>query len=206
MKWNTIIILVLYIVSASGQNLVVDGAPVLLPRLTSAERDLVSGVEGMLIFNSDTKKFEGFIGGGNIESVPPEAGMERNLGQYYIVLTPSSSGQLTSIELYSETGGQLGDLVVSSITPCSEPSVVGISNAVNTVAGWNTYNFAASPTLTVGNTYYISTNSGSVLANLSQSDLSGLSLGLRDGGNSCTGQAGELAMKIHLSGNWMDLN
>lgn len=64
-----------------AQNLIVDGAPVLLPRLSSVERDMVSGVEGMLIFNTDVKKFQGFVGGEDIESVPPASGMEFNLSQ-----------------------------------------------------------------------------------------------------------------------------
>ena len=206
MKWITVIMLAFFLTSASSQNLVVDGAPVLLPRLTSAERDQVVGLEGMLIFNSDEGKFQGFVGGGDIESAPHSAGMQLSLGQYYLVWTPTVSGELTSIELYSESGGNLGDLIISTSTPCTEPNSLATSSMVNSMTGWNVYTFAPNPTLNAGNTYYIFVNTGTVTANLSQSDISGLGLGLWDGGSNCSGQAGELAIKIHLQGNWTDLH
>ena len=189
-----------------AQNLVVDGAPVLLPRLTAAERDLVTGVEGMLIFNTDAGKFQGFVGGQDIESVPPAAGMEFNLNQSYIVFTPSQSAELNAIELYSESGGNLGSLVLSQEDPCTEPNVLATSNAVNAGTGWNTYTFASNPPISAGTTYYIFTNTGTVLANNSQANQPELSSGTSSGGMNCMLQATELAVKIHLTGKWTDLH
>lgn len=189
-----------------AQNLIVDGAPVLLPRLSSVERDLVSGVEGMLIFNTDVKKFQGFVGGEDIESVPPASGMEFNLSQRYIIFTPSYSAELNAIELYTESGGNSGSILISQVEPCGEPNILATSNIVNAGPGWNTYTFAVNPSISAGTTYYIFTDSGNVLANLSQSDQTGLSSGVFSGGSNCTPQANEFSVRIILTGTWTDLH
>ncbi|MBK8506647.1 MAG: hypothetical protein IPL46_33320 [Saprospiraceae bacterium] len=200
-------ILILVPLITFGQNLVVDGAPVLLPRLTTAQRDLIAGPSGMVIFNSTEKKFQGFVGGGDpIESTPPTVGVSFNMNTNLIVLAPNQSGILGGIELYTESAGVTGSLHIISMEPCEEFSVLSSSNSVTTSVGWNTYTFTPPLSMNNGSTYYIGTKTGTVNANSSQSDNLLLQRMLWNGGATCTLQVSEIAAIFQLQGSWVNLH
>jgi len=50
-------------VTNSSVGLQVDGKAILLPRLTTAERNALTAVNGMILYNTTTAKFEGYEGG-----------------------------------------------------------------------------------------------------------------------------------------------
>jgi len=204
MRLTLFFILLLIGTYGRGQNMVIDGAPVLLPRLTTAERDMVNGQDGMIIFNTSDSKFQGYAGGGSaIQSIPPETGMQYDLSNYAIEFTPQASGLLQSIELYYEGAGATGSLEIRSTDPCIEPTVLRISNSVSTSPGWNTYNFAPAITVNSGNQYYILTSSGTVTGSPSQVDSPLFQAMLT---NNCTVQPTEIAIKVNLQGAWVNLH
>ena len=193
---------ILYTGGIIAQNLVVDGAPVLLPRLTSAERDALMGIEGMIIFNSDAKKFQGFVGGAQLlESAPAQPGMMVSLDLNYISFVAQESGILSSVEIYTENAGSEGSLLLSSVDLCMEPGSSSISSTITSISGWNSYTFPDQPVVNSGTTYYLFTNSGVVTANASQADLEAI------GSGSCPNnpQTSDFTVRIHIDGNWIDL-
>ena len=75
---------------------------------------------------------------------------------------PTISGTITQIELNAANAGETASLVINSdySDPFSNnsPSVLGTSNSITSVAGWNTWTFATPVTVTANTTYYITSN------------------------------------------------
>ncbi len=72
--------------------------------------------------------------------------------------TPTTSGFITQIELSSWSSGETASLVIKSQSPCGSPVILGTSNTLTTVAGWNTWTFATPVPVTANTTYFITSD------------------------------------------------
>ncbi|MGB3079575.1 MAG: hypothetical protein WBB31_10900 [Saprospiraceae bacterium] len=138
----------------------------LLPRMTTEQRDALDGAEGMIIYNTDSQKFQGFVGDSGTTVV---AKSEVTSATYFIgndgvnvnylaqTFTPLHSGIMQAVEFN-----------VSSLTPGFNMTVqlfVGNTPGTGTFLtqaqvvlnslGWNTINMPPGFLLNTGATYYI---------------------------------------------------
>ena len=75
--------------------------------------------------------------------------------------TPTTSGFITQIELNAFGPGEIASLVIKSDRPnaCGgNPVVLGTSNSLTAVDGWNTWTFATPVAVTANTTYYITSD------------------------------------------------
>ena len=75
--------------------------------------------------------------------------------------TPTTSGFITQIELSAWGSGETASLVIKSDRPSNcggTPVVLGTSNTLTAVDGWNTWTFATPVPVTANTTYYITSD------------------------------------------------
>ncbi|MDX9928359.1 MAG: hypothetical protein RBS37_00725 [Bacteroidales bacterium] len=114
----------------------------LLPRMTSMQRDALTTEEGMIIYNIETRKFQGCIGipassaYGNIDvNTSYGNGLGENAGHH--VFNPPEGGIIDSIQLW----------ISANQTAIS--TTISVYNDRNTGCGGNPVNLGTSGTLTV---------------------------------------------------------
>ncbi|MCW1953298.1 MAG: gliding motility-associated C-terminal domain-containing protein [Flavobacteriia bacterium] len=74
--------------------------------------------------------------------------------------TPTTSGYITQIELNAAGTGETASLAIKSDF-CGTTSLLGTSNNVNMIDGWNTWNFSSPVQVTANTTYYITSDDAS---------------------------------------------
>jgi hypothetical protein len=71
---------------------------------------------------------------------------------------PSVSGNITTIELSASGSGETASLVIKSTNSCGTPTVLGTSNSITCIDGWNTWTFSTPVAVTANTVYYITSN------------------------------------------------
>lgn len=138
----------------------------LLPRLNTAERDALNAPEGMVIYNTDTKKFQGFAG----VVTPDFASSEVAAAEFILVdngvdvaylaqtFTPGTSGLLHSIAFNISSPSPSFKLRIE-LYEGNPPGLSGTymdGQDVNvSQSGWMHVQFPSNPSLTSGVVYYL---------------------------------------------------
>lgn len=139
----------------------------LLPRLTTVQRDALSPVAGMVVFNTSEHKFQGYTTGGTSHvSGPniPDVSPTNNFGtcQYFVqTFLAEHTGSLDSISVYAyasngpnpiryriRTGNVLGSGAVLDQVDINVPNTVG----------WMKIVFPTNPSLIAGQYYQLEIN------------------------------------------------
>ncbi|NGZ90216.1 DUF4082 domain-containing protein [Psychroflexus maritimus] len=135
------------------------------PRMTTNERDLIdTPVPGLLVYNTTTKKLQLFTTVEEQQEDVVIANTTINNGGTCMTsgnlwFTPNISGTLNEVKLNTSGTGETASLVIMDVSSCDNTStVLGNSNSVNMVAGWNTWTFSTPVEVVAGTTYFISSN------------------------------------------------
>ena len=187
-----------------AQNLVVDGSPILFPRMSQADRDAITPQEGMVIFNTDCRALEGFALG-TFTSDTLAGQFASDLGEEFLSITPPLDIQLESISLYLTVVCGGSTIEVIDDTPCGSPSIIGTSSSGGS-PGWFTYTFNPSISLDEGSTYYVREGSGCVNALLGDVDPRFDNLLYDSSGPDCEAADGSnYAFRVNYKG-WLKLH
>ena len=193
---------------------------VLFPRMNSSQRDAINAENGMVIYNTESGKFQGYAyGQSSIEGTGQIAGIghfqDETMGQ---TITTSAAGRLASIKAEVAISINAGDILVniydspngalltSSINAVHDPDP---TNETYILGQWNFNNID----LIAGTTYYIEfiTSSGDpIQVKTSNSDIYAGGMHYRgSSGNVSVAGSGEFDLNFILvleSLNWYDLH
>ncbi len=146
----------------------------LLPRLTTAQRDAISSPsQGLLVYNTSTSKFQGYANDavfGNISAITSQTNSANNgylsLGSFIMdqsslvtasqIFTASSITQITSIGVYFSGAGTPGNVTLSVYTGSTIGSGSLLGSIVANVSsiGLKTFTFDGPITVFQGASYY----------------------------------------------------
>ena len=135
--------------------------PVILPKMTQSQVNAISSpTASMLQFNSTSKKLQVYK-----ESVPSTSSVFGNTtlsagatclrGSGELWFRPTISGTITQIELSAYGAGEVASLVINSDYASGSPVLLGSSNSITAVDGWNTWTFATPVPVVANTTYFI---------------------------------------------------
>ena len=142
-----------------------ESGALLLPRMNTNQRDALTPDEGMLIYNTDVQRFQGFVGDSGIVEI---AKSEVSAATYFIgddgveldyvaqSVTPSKTGQLRTFEFNVSSlspGFQLTIELYEGDTPGSGILIHTQDIIVNDL-GWNIVNYPPSYVLIEGQAYH----------------------------------------------------
>ncbi len=144
-----------------------DGGPILLPRLTTSERNAVDASEGMIIYNTDDLKAQIFSPLFTSYGTTP-TGTGGCLESTFQPFTPTQNLVILSVEFHDFDAGNIGSVKIFTGDPCETESIVITStNSITSVEGWNKYSFPSPIQLQAGITYYFGSDSGEVCSDFS---------------------------------------
>ena len=137
--------------------------PLILPKMDQSQISAISApVASMLQFNTTSKKMQVYkesIGStssvfGNT-TLSTGATCLRGSGELWF--RPTISGTITQIELSAFGAGEVASVVINSNYAGASPSPVllGTSNSITAVDGWNTWTFATPVPVVANTTYFI---------------------------------------------------
>ena len=137
--------------------------PVILPKMDQSQINAISSpVASMLQFNTTSKKMQVYK-----ESIASTSSLFGNTtlstgatclrGSGELWFRPTISGTITQIELSAFGAGEVASLVINSNYAGASPSPVllGSSNSITAVDGWNTWTFATPVPVVANTTYFI---------------------------------------------------
>jgi hypothetical protein len=137
----------------------------LLPRMTTAQRNSLHASEGMIIYNTDVQKFQGFVGDSGVIAV---AMSEVSAATFFIgddgvnrayvaqTFTPQFTGYLQSFE-FNVSSLSPGYQVIVELYEGNNPGTgfyFGQQNITVNSLGWNTVDFPGGFLLSPGTTYH----------------------------------------------------
>jgi hypothetical protein len=137
--------------------------PVILPKMNQTQISAIANPSAaMLQFNTTSKKMQVYK-----ESIASASSIFGNTtlsmgatclrGSGELWFRPTVSGTITQIELSAFGAGEVASLVVNSNYSGGSPSptLLGTSNSITAVDGWNTWTFATPVTVVANTTYFI---------------------------------------------------
>ena len=137
--------------------------PIILPKMNQSQISAISTpVASMLQFNTTSKKMQVYK-----ESVASTSSVFGNTtlstgatclrGSGELWFRPTISGTITQIELSAFGAGEVASLVINSNYSGASPSPVllGSSNSITVVDGWNTWTFSTPVNVVANTTYFI---------------------------------------------------
>ena len=137
----------------------------LLPRLTTQQRDAISAPEGLMIYNMETGKFQGFASNTAVTFAASEVAAatyvlsDDGADAFYLAqsFTPTTSGQLQRIEFNVNTyspGFEVRIELYQGNPTGSGGTFIDAQEASITTAGWYKLHFPSNPSLASGVEYY----------------------------------------------------
>jgi hypothetical protein len=137
--------------------------PVIFPSMTQTEIDaLTSPKLGMVQYNTTEKKLQVYSKNTSIitnvfgNTTTTSSATCLTSGELWF--RPSVSGNITTIELSAFGAGETASLVIKSTNSCGTPTVLGTSNSITCIDGWNTWTFSTPVAVTANTVYYITSN------------------------------------------------
>jgi hypothetical protein len=137
--------------------------PVILPKMTQTQVSAIANPSAaMLQFNTTSKKMQVYK-----ESIASTSSVFGNTtlstvstclrGTGDLWFRPTISGTITQIELSAFGAGEVASLVINSNYAGASPAstLVGSSNSITAVDGWNTWTFATPVPVVANTTYFI---------------------------------------------------
>lgn len=137
--------------------------PLILPKMDQSQISAISApVASMLQFNTTSKKMQVYK-----ESVASTSSVFGNTtlsngatclrGSGELWFRPTISGTITQIELSAFGAGEVASLVINSNYAGASPTstLLGSSNSITAVDGWNTWTFATPVPVVANTTYFI---------------------------------------------------
>lgn len=137
--------------------------PLILPKMNQSQISAISApVASMLQFNTTSKKMQVYK-----ESIASTSSVFGNStlstgatclrGSGELWFRPTISGTITQIELSAFGAGEVASLVINSNYSGASPSPVllGSSNSITAVDGWNTWTFSTPVNVIANTTYFI---------------------------------------------------
>ncbi len=137
--------------------------PVILPKMDQSQINAISSpVASMLQFNTTSKKMQVYK-----ESIASTSSLFGNTtlstgatclrGSGELWFRPTISGTITQIELSAFGAGEVASLVINSNYAGASPTstLLGSSNSITAVDGWNTWTFATPVPVVANTTYFI---------------------------------------------------
>jgi hypothetical protein len=137
--------------------------PVILPKMTQSQVNAISSPSpSMLQFNSTSNKMQVYK-----ESIASASSVFGNTtlstgatclqGSGELWFRPTISGTITQIELSAFGAGEVASLVINSNYSGASPAstLLGSSNSITAVDGWNTWTFATPVPVVANTTYFI---------------------------------------------------
>jgi hypothetical protein len=137
--------------------------PVILPKMTQTQVSAIANPSAsMLQFNTTSKKMQVYK-----ESIASTSSVFGNTtlstgatclrGSGELWFRPTISGTITQIELSAFGAGEVASLVINSNYAGASPAstLVGSSNSITAVDGWNTWTFAIPVPVVANTTYFI---------------------------------------------------
>jgi hypothetical protein len=138
----------------------------LLPRMTTAQRNALTPAAGMMVFNTDIQKFQGYTGPysvSNYGNTSVNTGYGNGLGEdngHHIFNAPANTA-IDSIRIWISTGQSV---VVTTLSVYNDknsacggnPANLGTSYSLTITPGaWNTFVFFTPVNVSVGSKYHI---------------------------------------------------
>lgn len=140
--------------------------PVILPKMTQTQVSAIANPSAsMLQFNTTSKKMQVYK-----ESIASTSSVFGNTslstgatclsGSGELWFRPTISGTITQIELSAFGAGEVASLVINSNYSGASPAstLLGLSNSITAVDGWNTWTFATPVPVVANTTYFITSN------------------------------------------------
>ena len=137
--------------------------PVILPKMTQTQVSAIANPSAsMLQFNTTSKKIQVYK-----ESIASTSSVFGNTslstgatclsGSGELWFRPTISGTITQIELSAFGAGEVASLVINSNYSGASPAstLLGSSNSITAVDGWNTWTFATPVPVVANTTYFI---------------------------------------------------
>lgn len=137
--------------------------PVILPKMDQSQINAISSpTASMLQFNTTSKKMQVYK-----ESIASTSSLFGNTtlstgatclrGSGELWFRPTISGTITQIELSAFGAGEVASLVINSNYAGASPTstLLGSSNSITAVDGWNTWTFATPVPVVANTTYFI---------------------------------------------------
>jgi hypothetical protein len=137
--------------------------PVILPKMTQTQVSAIANPSAsMLQFNTTSKKMQVYK-----ESIASTSSVFGNTtlsagatclrGSGELWFRPTISGTITQIELSAFGAGEVASLVINSNYAGASPTatLLGSSNSITAVDGWNTWTFATPVPVVANTTYFI---------------------------------------------------
>jgi hypothetical protein len=137
--------------------------PVIMPKMSQSQVNAItSPIASMLQFNTTSKKMQVYK-----ESIASTSSVFGNTtlsagatclrGSGELWFRPTISGTITQIELSAYGAGEVASLVINSNYSGASPASVllGSSNSITAVDGWNTWTFATPVPVVANTTYFI---------------------------------------------------
>ncbi len=148
----------------------------LLPRLSTQQRDALNAPEGLMIYNSDIGKFQGYAAGAATNFATSEVGSDTytleddgsNVNYLAQTFTASSTGQVQRIE-FNVSNFTPGYKVRAELYQGNNPgsgSFLAGQDFVVSLSDWNKVIFPSNPSVTAGQVYYIVIKPGEVSGDL----------------------------------------
>jgi hypothetical protein len=185
------------------------------PRMTQVQRDAISSPPiGGIIFNTTTNKLQVYINtfsstvyGNNTFSTTSGT----CLHSLPLWFTPTVSGSITQVKFYIPWAGETASVAIKT-NFCTTPVLLGTSNTITAVTGWNTWTFSTAVPITAGTTYFFTSDNASACLGVSWSDTGDdTTTGnvTTDMPGGCTLDSSDPASQITVvygSNGWVDLN
>jgi hypothetical protein len=139
--------------------------PVILPLMSQNQIDaMASPTAGMVQYNKTENKLQVYStnGSSSLSTVFGNSSTSNGAtclaGSGELWFRPTVSGMITQVELSAFGSGETASLVLKSDFSCGSAAVLGTSNSITCVDGWNTWTFATPVSVIAGTTYYITSN------------------------------------------------
>ncbi len=139
----------------------------LLPRLTTSQRDALSAVPGMVIYNTNTFKFQGFTNGGASVTTGPsitDTSVSNNFGACQLAsqtFMAENTGALNKIRVYAFASGGPNPIryrLRTGSTPGTGTLLDSVDVTVPNVRGWIDLVFPAHPMMYAGQGFQLEIN------------------------------------------------
>ena len=149
--------------NASSSLDIATALPIILPKMNQSQISAISApVASMLQFNTTSKKMQVYK-----ESVASTSSVFGNTtlsngatclrGSGELWFRPTTTGTITQIELNAFGAGEVASLVINSNYSGGSPTstLLGASNSITAVDGWNTWTFSTPVNVVANTTYFI---------------------------------------------------
>ncbi len=217
MKFLILLLFSILYIDSWSQILDVEGKPVLLPRMNALEIGQINPIPGMVIYNTDDRKFQGFVEE-NIfvdHNVCNESSTnEVNLSNFSIKIDFASilpDSILMAVDLFTLSSSYMGILALYDTDPCYPSEPIAQTSQVNTLYyDYTRFRFNSPVKLIPNQSYWLVAHSGNIQVQYSCVPAIGINtysyVPPPSAGPYCSLQNTTVRIRLVGLGEWVDLH